>query len=249
MPDPLESAHLKLRRARDHIRALNECVRRFHKTDPYRVIRELEREGAEHVYRVEVFREPPPYLGTVIGDALHNLRSALDSIAYDLSGPHMPALSDREIRSIGFPIAVEAAKFDSKPIRFVPQPARAEIERAQPCHREMPGLEPLALIQRFNNLDKHRFVVVAPSLSIGSIWKNPEGVAAPVERFHPLGAFVDGAELARFTFAEPHPEIAMEFTPMFDIAIGDRPLPAGIDLTDMLRHVRDDVLPRFNAFV
>ena len=79
MHPPLTSARLKIHRAYNHLGTFDKHVKRFRETQPYVVTRELERDGAEHVYRVHVRGQPPLYLGTIVGDILHNVRSALDS--------------------------------------------------------------------------------------------------------------------------------------------------------------------------
>jgi hypothetical protein len=246
---PLDSARLKIRRAEDHIRALNQCVQRFRKTDPYRVTRELERDGAEHVYTVAVRSQPPSYLGAIVGDFFHNVRSALDSIIYDVSLAAKPALTEKERNTIGFPIALREQNFDVAQIRFAPSAAQTEVKSAQPYKTSVPAQHPLWLIRGFNNIDKHRQVLLVPALSMGASWTDSSLPEQPVERFRPVGPFEDGAELARFIFTEPQPEVDMDFAPMFDVSLSQRVLPASFDMREMVDHVRDEVLPRFTRFV
>src|SRR5215211_784589 len=142
---------------------LNQAVQRVLETNPYPVTRHLERDGAEHVYRVEKRVEPPPYLGTIVGDCFHNLRSALDSIVYDLSGD-VSALTDQELKGIGFPIALCPESYNGKGTELIPPCAQAEVERSQPYHGPVPEIESLWRINEFNRLDKHRAVQVVPAI-------------------------------------------------------------------------------------
>jgi hypothetical protein len=58
-----------------------------------------------------------------------------------------------------------------------------------------------------------------------------------------------GAELARFRFVEPEPEVDIEFQPMFDFALGNRPQPRGIELRHAAGYVEGEVLLRFERLV
>jgi hypothetical protein len=226
--------------------SLNHSVHNYLDARPFKVTRHLEKGGAEHVYRVEVCSEPPPQLGTIVGDFFHNLRSALDAVVYALAVSTKPSLTERERRRIGFPITLSPDAFNHSKIRFVPAAAQEQIERVQPYHDPYPAEDPLWLIQSFNNIDKHREVLLVPALSMGSI---RSALPKPIEDSdHALGPFEDGAELARYTFPEPKPEVDLEFTGMFDVSFGDRVLPAGIDMRLMLEHVRDSMLPNFEQF-
>ncbi len=249
MTHPLESAQLKIRRAEDHLRAFNERVQRFHDTEPYRVTRELHREGAEHVYTVEVRAQPPLYLSAIAGDFFHNLRSALDSVLYDVSVASKPTLTAKERGSIGFPIALREKNLNVAQMRYTPSAAQAEVKAAQPYQGEKPDMHPLWLLREFNNIDKHRQVVVVPAHAMGGSWQDSSLPEHPRESFHPIGPFEDGAELARFTFSRPEPEVDMEFAPMLNVSLGNRVLPASFDMREMVVAVRDNVLPLFTSFV
>jgi hypothetical protein len=245
--EPLGSARLKLSRAEKHLRGFNQCVQRFRETDPYRTTRHLEGDGAEHVYTVEIRSYPPPDLGAIVGDLLHNLRSALDSVVYDLSVAAKPALTEKERGSVGFPIALREKNFDMAKVRYAPRAAQAEVKCAQPYTGDKADMHPLWLLSRFNNVDKHRQVLVVPANTMGGSWQDSSLPERPRESFHPLGPFEDGAELARFSFSEPQPEVDMDFAPMLNVSLDDRVLPASFDMEEMVACVRDTV-PRFERF-
>ena len=241
----LASARLKVGRAHEHVRTFNQRVQGWLEGEPYRVTRHLERDGAEHVYRVEGLTQPPPDLGTVIGDVAHNLMSALDSIVWDLSATAIPTLSEGERQSIGFPIAKDAKRYNASAARFASPAAQAEIERSQPYHGDAPALEELWTIREVNRIDKHRHVIVVPALTMGSWWRT-RGLS--FEEFtHPIGPLEDGAELARFRFETPQPEVDMEFGPMINVALGERE-PAGYVLDRLVEHVETTIIPRFEPF-
>jgi hypothetical protein len=56
-----------------------------------------ERSG-EDLYRAQVLREPPPRISVVVGEIVHDLRSALDHLAWQLT---LPA---KRTNHTGFPI-------------------------------------------------------------------------------------------------------------------------------------------------
>jgi hypothetical protein len=244
---PLESTRLKIDRAYKDVRVFNREVEDFLETEPFTVSRKVERGGREHAYYVAISRTPPPDLGTAVGDVVHNLRSALDSIVYDLSVSAHPTLTEAQKRSIGFPIALEETALNAAPMRYAPQPAQDEIEALQPYNGGIPvRVSPLWLVHELNRLDKHRFVQVIPALAMGSYWARP---SVPVEdRPRATGPFEDGAELARFVFAEPQPDVDMEFHPMFNVALPHGNWPAGLELESFANYIRDEVLPRFTRF-
>jgi hypothetical protein len=245
---PLESAHLKIDRADKDVRTFDREVQGFLGGEPFLLVREVEGGGREHVYYVEIRSRPPPDLGTAIGNVLHNLRSALDSIVYDVSVSANPTLTDAQQRTIGFPVALEETALNESAMKFAPKGAQEEIKRLQPYNGELPVREhPLWLIHELNRIDKHRFVQAIPALAMGSYWEDPP---FPVEdRVHPSGPFDDGAELARFVLAEPHPEVDLKFHPMYAVALPNRSWPAGLELASFVKHISDEVLPQFQPFI
>ena len=98
-----------------------------------------------------------------------------------------------------------------------------------------------------DKLDKHRFVNPVLALLSGSIWIAP-GDLAVENRSHALGPFKDSAEVMRFVFTEPHPEVDMNFSPMINVQIGQRQTPASLYLREMIHHVQEHVLPAFVRF-
>lgn len=95
---------MKLVRADEHLQALNNEVVNFLAIRPYEVVTQQDGSrdniSAKFVYR----HAPPDKLLMLIGDVLHNLRSALDHLAWSLAG----AKADR---STEFPIFCEERGF------------------------------------------------------------------------------------------------------------------------------------------
>lgn len=159
--------------------------------DPHRV---------ENSVSINVREQPPPEFGLIIGDCLHNLRSALDSLAYDLArackGEPLP---DDIAKTSEFPIFIDPAKFAEQRERKIGATApdvQAVIEELQPYHgrnnfasltsliaRHRPyAHHPLWLLHELSRRDKHRL----PNLTL----------------FAPLQV-IYGGHNASFTFPEP----------------------------------------------
>src|SRR4051812_23942073 len=86
----LSGVRLKLDRAQTHIDVLRDKTSAFRERKPapfgFRTETTTKAdELVEYVLYAVVREEPPRSLGPVIGDVLHNLRSALDHLVYELS--------------------------------------------------------------------------------------------------------------------------------------------------------------------
>lgn len=81
-----DSARLKVERAKKHIGDLQAAFESFIQSHPHEFI--TENDPQTGILTVEVrFREPvPPTLALILGDAIHNLRTALDHAMWELIG-------------------------------------------------------------------------------------------------------------------------------------------------------------------
>ena len=93
---------------------------------------------------------------TAAGDVVHNLRSALDHLAYQLAIVGSPGAEPG--RQVEFPIAKDLATYESDKPRKVkgmrPEAVRA-IDLLKPYHG---GTEAFWRIHELNNIDKHRML-------------------------------------------------------------------------------------------
>lgn len=86
----------KLERAEKHILNLDKAWRDFVEGGAYEVVSDDDPQTGERVFKIGTAMQIGPLLGLLVGDAIHNLRSALDHLAYHLvcvgtrnfSGPH-----------------------------------------------------------------------------------------------------------------------------------------------------------------
>src|SRR4051794_37203940 len=80
----LARVKLKVERAKEHIRNLESAVQAFRDTDPYGFRIEDDLQTGDKIYRIEIRRQTPDAFSLIVGDAVHNLRSALDHLARQL---------------------------------------------------------------------------------------------------------------------------------------------------------------------
>ena len=114
--------------------------------------------------------EQPPFdeWSVIFSDAIHQLRTTLDNLAWGLA--HLGGATPRKPRAIQFPIvgSLEDWPSEAKRIAELSAVARVAIESVQPFQRTGTGNSPeqdgLLLLSRLNNADKHR-ILLQPSIS------------------------------------------------------------------------------------
>ena len=136
------------------------------------------------ILRVEKAESPPPKLGLLIGECVHQYRSALDHLAFQLlianTKGRIPA---RVVKRSEFPIFNSGPKFRGKrnrkgklssgsgraKIEGIDPRAQAVIEWLQPYHRRKnPRALSLWQLQELANIDKHRLLHLSRSALQGS---------------------------------------------------------------------------------
>jgi hypothetical protein len=101
------SARLKLKRAQRHIAELKESIHRFLNENPHSFEIKKDADGNFGISALPG-REVPAEFSPIIGDAFHNLRSALDHLAAELVRMN----GHRPTRYTGFPMGDTKASFD-----------------------------------------------------------------------------------------------------------------------------------------
>jgi hypothetical protein len=149
-------------------------------------------------------------MALLIGDAVHNLRSALDHLAFELS--RYGAEKSRQVitplqeRAIQFPIASSQAQFSRiigrGNLLHVESGALKYIEERQPFNKmpQFPDRDFLSIISSLDNFDKHRTINVAlavPSISRDN-WPS-ELVGSPLRTSPTVTKHERGGEVGYFT--------------------------------------------------
>ena len=161
--------------------ALQREVEAWRARKPYEVFGE-HNPGApdEYVFRLRFFEPIPREWGLLVGDFAHNMRSALDHLAYQLvvAGGGTPSVRTQ------FPILVESSGWEGRQGRERLDGAATRhveiVESLQPYHRTdlhgsrsvwgaMP--DPLAVLAFLNNEDKDRALHATPVALSGIAWR------------------------------------------------------------------------------
>jgi hypothetical protein len=195
MSKRLDGALSKVERAKQHIRDLDTELRAFYATNPYVVGAKRNPETRQLIYYIVSVQDVPLSISAVAGDVLHNLRSALDHLAYQLvrSGLGREP-TEREARPIAFPIARSAQELETLVPGKVKGASQRAIDAIKAAKPYKGGNDALWLIHSLNNIDKHRVLIAAgsayESFNIGAL-----GNAFMKERF-PEG--FDGVPIPTF---------------------------------------------------
>lgn len=241
---PLYGAALKIERARQQLDALDLEIAGFLTGDTYRVAEEVDTDKGLKVYRIEPLLAPDgTRWGVLVGEIVHNLRSALDHIAWQLAllGPNPP-----DPKKIKFPIFKvddpwSQGMIDAN-LTNVPDDAKQVIKTFQPYNAgNAAEAHALWILHSLWNTDKHQSVQDLPFTLEWKVPRHP-GVSANfldnggVEIFIPI----DLDEKINFK-----PNVSSKVT---------FPMTGPVDGADMkaLRHmhdvVRDPILPALAGF-
>jgi hypothetical protein len=212
----LDGPIAKLDRAKTHFQTLNKSIGAFKRSKAHDfVVTEVDPSTGEKVVHLKVLKEPKnPEWGLILGDVVHNLRSALDHLVWQL----VLLNGKKPRRQNQFPIIRakndywEASKDRSESVRErmlvgVAEEHRAFIDMVQPFQAgsNAEGTA-LAVLSWISNADKHRVVYASYLLT-----KEPTPEMFDITSSHPgayidasgnFGELEDGAEILRF---RPHP--------------------------------------------
>jgi hypothetical protein len=128
-------------------------------------------EGADghHELKASCELEPDLELGAVVGDIVHNARSALDLLVADLTS--LPIDSPDRKRT-QFPILDRPDTFEVQKVSYLNGVADEDIaiiEQYQPFQADDPLQDPLQILSTLNNADKHRHLHIVSAVSQGVV--------------------------------------------------------------------------------
>jgi hypothetical protein len=228
MTTRLAGVWLKEARAREHMQVLKTEMETFLDVHPHRRIEQLNPDTGEYVLKLT--SEPtPPEWGPIVGDVIHNLRSALDHLVWELAvsngkvPPPFPLPKSSPWADLQFPIVDNAGK----PIKVwgVSEAVRRYITAQQPLPTNTgPIPNGLYTLRQLSNIDKHRRLhTTGAYLMDMELWQQ---VTADGEMaFSDLhvaafpAKFTQDTEILRFTVTPPNIKVGMDKT-RIDTAIG-----------------------------
>jgi hypothetical protein len=200
----------KIERSKKHVADLDFAIRDFHNSDPYKVAAKRDPDTRKLIYYVSHVEIVPDEVTQIAGDAIGNMISILDHLAFRLYLKHTPGGDGRHVY---FPIARKATNTtEYKSAR------KGKIEGIDPIVviPALDALEPykggkghdLWVLNELNNLAKHRDLI-----AVGSQFRSVD-----------IGAY--GAALLEKTLGHPIPEIHA----FFQVADTLCPLKVGHEL-------------------
>jgi hypothetical protein len=231
----------KINRADAHLELLDREWGEYLGSEPcpYSFIVQIEPQSGDHMIYAEIVRPPPPMLSVIVGDVLHNLRSGLDHLAWEL----VIRAGGKPGRHTSFPICDTEDRW----LKEVARRRRSEDRRSP-----LEGIEPGSAIWKFiqavqpyegavyadamtalrvlSNGDKHRQLLVSgmfpdPDDFAALLGRSPEAVLREQKIFlGPDQPMKDGDKVAFLNFdpAKPDPQLRVEGELAFDIAFSDR---------------------------
>jgi hypothetical protein len=234
----LESSLAKIDRAKKHIVELDAAIDTFLKADLNKVGTKRDPQSREPVYYLVSVADIPVEVAAITGDIIHNLRSALDHLAYQLvfmntNGLGIPGKLNRDpFRNVYFPIGDCEERYitakASREVKAMGQKALDAIDSIKPYKG---GEDLLWQLHKLDNTDKHRLVITVSSglegLDNAPILKGvyPETTKVPGLEFkwgtYPTGAtFLCPLKAGDVLFTDlPDAEVQEEVTFSFDVAL------------------------------
>lgn len=252
---------LKLDQALHHVERFEEEASRWLAKPPYRFLHEVDLATAEKLLLVELLEPVPGQLATIAGDCLHNLRSALDNLAYELAVAHTGhPLPKRVAADSAFPVfpkqGADTPKRFARTTRGIHPDARSIIEGIQPYNLGDDAFRNILwVLHDLNAKDKHRFPHLGvPSPATVSFYI--PGVQGALSAKPEWVLIEDRAVIVRY-FSPPgtHAELDFSKPPTFFVALGDgspeaiRGYNVAAALREMRRHIVERIVPPLTPYL
>ena len=219
LPPSLDGCWTKLRRADEHLVVLAEELRQFFESGPYQTIITRENDSPWHSLRLQILHPPPLRWGAIVGDFVHNTRSALDHLVWQLvrvNGQEpgrwndFPIYTDKEAfqNRVVTPRLKHSCGQKSGQLGGVDNRSVEMIRDVQPFNRkDKPDLHQLSVLNELWNIDKHRMlhpILIARDATPPELSFAGDDCVADVRwNTQPL---VDGAEVLRIRLWPENPE-------------------------------------------
>jgi hypothetical protein len=249
---PLDGVEIKMTRSVEHITSLREETAGFIRDNPVRFYRRTDTVplGDQVVDGWAVYASWPPvpgHFGAIIGDALTNMRAALDHLASQLFIATKQAPTDAWIN---FPIVSDPAG-PLKSLQRVPAAAAPIVESVQPYQNLAKGqpaeIHPLHVLKLLVNRDKHEALTLTEMFGAAADIRitGPGGLplygrveAQGGVATDPVGWFPDEV----FPTDEPW-EVFASIDPILALDVGDKRMHPIIELLMRIhRYVQNDVI-------
>ncbi len=238
----LADPRMLMERAAEHLKEANTELKAFYHSNPVLFSTEVNNEVGWCIIRVAVTKPPPPRIGVIVGDATHNMRAALDHLAWQLALTQTPEPYWRTEFPITDCATGDTRRQFNRVVQSLPTDAVDIIRELQPYNRgEAEEEHPLWLLDKLCNIAKH---VMIPVHSTFLEFKIPR-----VESLRYI--FLPGGG-AWFAVPVAHKELVDRIPkPRAGVGFGMQERGLNIDPEQVLgiyEFIRDDVLPQFAGF-
>jgi len=224
----LDDSWEKLRWAKRHFEILRGQIEPFEQRDRHTLSVDVDANEGTYTFHVDGLEAADPDWGLLIGDCVHNARSALDHFMVQLYA-RVARIDPREVTSIQFPIYDTPDRFRSSSSVVEARKHQkisgyiTRLEELQPYNRLNPSIwlihDPLKMpppvgmylaeLSRLDNVDKHR-IVHATWAAVSWVLGVSEADPWPAEFETVAGSYsgkplVNGAEVGVWRFKIPLP--------------------------------------------
>jgi hypothetical protein len=257
MPHVFDPIRAKIGWAAKHSQAAEALSKTFLTPDFCTISMKNHDDGTHELFVVDIGIVPIEF-GLIIGEALHQLGSCLDHIAFCFATPR-----PGKERQVQFPLEESWELFDKSRVRRMPcvsDELWATVESLQPYHyRKWPEVKLLRQLQELDNWDKHRMITATGIAVEGSSFEIINESGAIVSHESIQGILEPGAVIARITVKRGESGIAakvkmkpiLEMRPVFDSRMPKEligvPVIPFVGLTG--KFIRDTVIPMFEKFI
>lgn len=210
VPAALHGVKTKLDRAEVHLDAIERVVADL--LNGYSTaVTSGPRENAKIPFHLEGAPPIPEDLPAIVGDALHNMRSALDHLAWQLvrkcggtptATTSFPLRMTRRLGGDGLPSISGGVSDEVRTLLDEVQPYQL-VEDAPDSDAR---IHPLAVLAELNNIDKHRELVFGVAVVSSGSWSSDIGVRAEFER-GPKRSVVNGDHLGHLVIEPADAEV------------------------------------------
>ena len=238
MAHPLDGCRAKIQRAEESLKNLDQEVNVFYNRAPlpYQIVTQHQNCGLEYVFVAFGEPEAPVRFSVIAGEIVHHLRSSLDHLIHALIVQN----GNTPTRKNQFPICTSKELFEKEckngRINGVSLVSKNLILAVQPYTSVTPVDTVLHVVQEYDNIDKHRLLVVVTSvvelgknIHIGTDEMIPDAIVKKgqgpviVGLGDPLPKKLskEGVEVFKILLAKPAPEFVASAEFVAQIAFED----------------------------
>lgn len=245
-----ESAKLKVERAKEHVGDLENAFRRFIQTDPQSLSIGNDPHTGAITVEVRLREAIPSALSLILGDAIHNLRTALDHVTWELIGLD----GGTQDRQTAFPFSKTLADYEATCNGInTPRDDTKKFFLSLAAYEGGAG-EKLYGLNKLDNADKHRFLT--PVIGVASIGHlkvvAPNGVTVMTLKNTRFGMGPDGYARMMSVGHGLSVQLDKDSHPSLDIFFGDVEFFKAMPLIETLMELSDSIahtIGQFQSFV